>query len=277
MLDDFERQHHIESLAGGGQRSRGRRPGSRSRARSPRRGRGPTAIASAPASMPVTANPSRAHRLGDRARRRSRYRARLSPSNGAARAASRPKPREQFAADEIEAHRVELMQRAEAARRVPPVSRLAANRSISSAVDRVADLAHAGARARSGWRHSPRSSMPSLHVPAARPATAICAIVRRDQAIAPGAPECSEGRAAHNESDMARIVQKFGGTSVADLERIRTPPAASSARSRPATRSRSSSRRWPAPPTSWSTGRAQIEPAARRARIRRRRRRRASR
>ena len=59
--------------------------------------------------------------------------------------------------------------------------------------------------------------------------------------------------------EMARIVQKFGGTSVADHRAHQERRAvASSARSMPATRSRSSSRRWPARPTSSSTGRAQI-------------------
>ena len=53
---------------------------------------------------------------------------------------------------------------------------------------------------------------------------------------------------------MAVVVMKFGGTSVANVERIRTSRATSSARSTPATRSPSSSRPWPARPTSSSPG-----------------------
>ncbi len=51
---------------------------------------------------------------------------------------------------------------------------------------------------------------------------------------------------------MARIVMKFGGTSVADLDRIRNVAGRVRAQVERATRSPSSSPPWPAPPTSWS-------------------------
>ena len=53
---------------------------------------------------------------------------------------------------------------------------------------------------------------------------------------------------------MTRIVMKFGGTSVADLDRIRNVAHRVKREVEPATRSPSSSPPWPAPPTSWSNG-----------------------
>ena len=50
---------------------------------------------------------------------------------------------------------------------------------------------------------------------------------------------------------MARIVMKFGGTSMAGIERIRRVAGRVKREATPATKSRWWSRRWPARPTGW--------------------------
>ena len=60
---------------------------------------------------------------------------------------------------------------------------------------------------------------------------------------------------------MARIVMKFGGTSMAGIERIRRVAGAGQARGRgAATRCWSWSRRWPARPTGWCSFAARPPP-----------------
>src|SRR5262245_59912318 len=112
------------------------------------------------------------------------------------------------------------MQRAKAARLVPPVPTVRRESLNLTAVHRVADLVHSRLGAGPGGGGGNNPVCEGVPAPAAG---AVRRYLRRRRATTDCAcrPMCSDRRAADNESDMARIVQKFGGTSVADLERIK--------------------------------------------------------
>ena len=258
VLDDLERQHGVEPLAFGGEPALGgRRRGSRWRARSPRHGRGRRAIASRAG---VDAGHARS-RAAPSARATSPppqpISAEAQPVERRSERGSRPKCASNSRADEVEADRVELVQRPKAAAGSHQLGACAAKRSISCRID------GAGACSCRASRSPPCVARAPPRDPG------VCGDVNAAGNSRAGCEsECRASCAVAVAGRIAPLREKTWRASFRNSAAPRSPtssasamsPAASSARSMPATRSRSSSRPWPAPPTSWSTGRSEISP-----------------
>ena len=209
MLDHLERQHRIETLAGLGDRFGG----------------GEAIVDFETGALRV--RPRRLDRFGariDGGHRKAEARHRLGHEAAAAPDVEQGQPgerlqlsgiaaemRQQPRADETEPGRIEPVQRAEAALGVPPRIGLRGKAHQFLVIDGGAACEHGlilPLRPFAGWLDRSERSMWSKSQPG------------------------NGSNGVHR--DMARIVQKFGGTSVADVERIKQRrPAGRSARSRP--------------------------------------------
>ena len=190
VLDDFQRQYNVEPLGAADQRSDIADPvidhETARRGMLARNGNG--------AGIGVDAGNRETepgHRLGNKAAAAADI-GEAEPGKRRERGRVAAKMRDQLAADEIEARGIYLMERTKAAARIPPARAVPSKPINVPRVHGAAEIAHA-----SGCKRSPGS------------------VKRR----------LPSGRMMGYENDMARIVQKFGGTSVGDLDRIRNAAA----------------------------------------------------
>jgi aspartate kinase len=190
VLDDFQRQYNVEPRVAADQRGDVAHPViNRETARCGMRARNRNCAGIGVDAGNRETEPG--HRLGNEAAAAADIR---KAETGKRRERGRvaTKMRDQLAADEIEARGVYLMERAKAAARIPPARAVPGEPIDVPRVYRAAEIAHPG-----GCRRSPGSMKRRLPY----------------------------GRLMDYENDMARIVQKFGGTSVGDLDRIRNAAA----------------------------------------------------